>query len=273
MRIFLAENGQKTGPFHPWEVRSRLERGEVTEQMLGWHEGCENWMPLKDLPGLGLLDRAEDPIPPPLPEDSAAGDGESNHRERRGMLYPDVEPPRPWSRFLARSMDSMIWFTFCVAFLRVTGQPVVPFLLNPIQLLIAYSLMALPEAICLSVFGTTPGKALLGLRVLTKGGEGLPTPAVAWQRSLLVLVIGNACYYSLAAVVAWLFHYIGLMKNSSTWWDRKLGLQVRGQTIRPIQIVRFVLFFFALNLLFSAVMGRENLEEWMKIMQQAPGKN
>ena len=273
MRIFLAENGQKTGPFHPWEVRGRLERGELTEQMLGWHEGCENWMPLKDLPALGLQERVEGALPPPLPEEAKGENDPSANRDRRGVLYPDGEPPRPWSRFLARSMDSMIWFTFCVAFLRVTGQPVVPFLLNPLQLLIAYSLMALPEALCLSVFGTTPGKALLGLRVLTKGGESLPAPAIAWQRSLLVLVIGNACYYSLAAVVAWLFHYIGLMRNSSTWWDRKLGLQVRGEPIRPIQIVRFVLFFFALNILFSAVMGRENLEEWMKIMQQAPGKS
>ncbi|MFM7180048.1 MAG: RDD family protein [Verrucomicrobiales bacterium] len=272
MRIFLAENGQKTGPFHPWEVRGRLERGEVTEKILGWHEGCENWMPLKDLPALGLQERSEEPVPPPLPEDFTNRDGAPASGENRNVLYPDGEPPRPWSRFLARSMDLMIWFTICVAFLRIIGQPIVPFLLNPVQLLIAYSLMALPESICLSVFGTTPGKILLGLRVVNKGGGGFPAPAVAWQRSLLVLVIGNACYYSLAAMVAWLFHYVGLMRNSSTWWDRKLGLQVRGEPIRPIQIIRFVLFFFALNLLFSAVMGRENLEEWMRIIQQAPGR-
>jgi magnesium-transporting ATPase (P-type) len=169
-------------------------------------------------------------------------------------------------------MDSMIWAAILFAFLRIIGQPIVPFLLNPVQVLIARALMTLPEALCLSIFGTTPGKALLGLRVRTMGGEGLPTPAVAWQRSLLVLVVGNA-FYTIFAVAAWVYHYTGLMRTSSTWWDRKLGLQVRSEPLYPIHIIRFALFLFAVMLLLVSVTGRENLEdmeEWMKTMHQAP---
>lgn len=274
MRIFLAENSQKTGPFDPWEVRGRLERGEITPEMLGWHEGCETWVRLKDLPALGMLDRPDDHMPPPLPlPDEATGKSRELNPasgSQADLLYPDGELPRPWSRFLARFMDMLIWLTLCVAFLRLAGQPIVAFLLSPLQMLLAHALMVVPEAICLSVFGTTPGKALLGLRVQAKGGDGLPAAALAWKRSLLVFAIGNAFYYSFVAVAAWVYHYIGLMRDSSTWWDRQLGLQVRGAPIRSIQIVRFVLFFTALNIIFSAVIGQENMEEWLRLMRMGP---
>lgn len=267
MRIFLAENGQKTGPFHPWEVRGRLERGEITEQLLGWHEGCEKWLPLKELPALGLQERTAEPQPPPLPEIFPPNEPTSDTSNRQKVLYPDGEPPRPWARLFARGVDFLIWFTVCVAFLRVTGQPVVPFLMDPYRFFIACVLIAVPEAICLSIFGATPGKLMLGLSVRTKGGESLPAAVTAWQRALLVFALGNACF-SIFAVAAWVFHYISLMKFNSTWWDRKLGLQVRGQPIGPGHIIRLVLFLFALNIIFGLILGPQNLEDLRKFNEQ-----
>lgn len=275
MRIFLAENGQKTGPFDPWEVRGRLDRGEVTPRTLGWHEGCENWMPLKDLPALGLAARDNSPgSPPPLPDDHRESTGsppDESHTPPPQTSYPDADDlPRPWSRFLARMMDMMIWFVLCLAFVRITGNSLVGFVTDPVQMLVAHVLMVVPEALCLSIFGTTPGKALLGLRVEKSGSGGPPERSVAWQRALVVLGFGNGFYLSYLAVAAWIYHYVGLMRSNSTWWDRKLGLRLRGSQIHPIQIIRFILAFFAINMLFGLIMGQENAEEWMRILREGP---
>ena len=46
MEIWLIEDKQRTGPFQDYEVRERIERGEVTGETMAWHKDQQDWLPL-----------------------------------------------------------------------------------------------------------------------------------------------------------------------------------------------------------------------------------
>ena len=52
MRIYWIEDKKKHGPISVPEVISRVQMGELSPTTKAWHKGCEQWMPLKDLPAL-----------------------------------------------------------------------------------------------------------------------------------------------------------------------------------------------------------------------------
>ena len=49
MKIFLALDDLKAGPFTIFQVEEKLRSNEVSESTLGWYEGLEKWAPLRDL--------------------------------------------------------------------------------------------------------------------------------------------------------------------------------------------------------------------------------
>lgn len=257
MRIFLAENGLKTGPFLPWEVRSRVERGEVGMDTLGWHEGCEVWIPLRDLPALGITARG-------LPGgEETAGAGE----------VPSMSSPvavaataagmdaraRPWQRFAARMFDLIFWFTLIALAMEPFGGGFVNVLTQPAWIVGSQLLMVLGEATCLALFGTTPGKALLGLRVVAKGGASAPMAfSPALQRALLVYAVGSPTYLpGYITVCAWIFHHVSLTKHGASWWDRRLGSEVHGSPATWRRSVVFFLCFLALEAALNLLAGDE----------------
>lgn len=258
MLIFLAENGQKTGPFQTWEVRSRLERKEITLETLAWHEGCESWIPLNKLPALGLANRTEESPPPPLPE--------MTPEPERGMPR-DATPtgmdtrPRPWLRLLARLMDQGLLTLILACIVRALGYKFSTFLLNPGWALSMPLIMLVMEAFCLHHFGTTPGKALLGMRVVCMGSSANPPPLpVAFQRSMLVVAIGHLLYLDpFLTVGAWIFHYIGLMRHRRVWWDRKLGLDIAGRPLTMRMVLQFILVWLVVHFVTINVVGEEDL--------------
>ena len=49
MEWYYAEGPLKVGPVSEEELESRLAKGVITRTTLVWHEGMENWKPLRDL--------------------------------------------------------------------------------------------------------------------------------------------------------------------------------------------------------------------------------
>ncbi|MCA9291696.1 MAG: SPFH domain-containing protein [Phycisphaerales bacterium] len=60
----LAVGGQAAGPFALDEIRTRIQRREVTKETLAWKTGMAAWVPAGEVPDLRPL---FDAVPPPLP--------------------------------------------------------------------------------------------------------------------------------------------------------------------------------------------------------------
>lgn len=109
--------------------------------------------------------------------------------EKEEWLERDTpEPVRaPWLRIFARLFDyllyAMVWIVlvlFCHRIFGLTGKTLV---IGAISSVMVALLMAfLVEPICLHLFGATPGKLLLGLRVNYDLGGHIPMD-MAWARS------------------------------------------------------------------------------------------
>ncbi|OYU99182.1 MAG: hypothetical protein CFE26_26150, partial [Verrucomicrobiales bacterium VVV1] len=76
MDFWLIRNGEKTGPLPDYEIRSKIESGDLGPDDPAWSDGMPNWVPLKTIALFSeLFERpieiAEpDPTnfsPPPLP--------------------------------------------------------------------------------------------------------------------------------------------------------------------------------------------------------------
>lgn len=46
MNVWIVIDGERQGPIADYEVRRRISAGEFTRDTVGWHEGCQEWMPL-----------------------------------------------------------------------------------------------------------------------------------------------------------------------------------------------------------------------------------
>lgn len=88
-------------------------------------------------------------------------------------------------------------------------------------------LAALPlEAVAIGLSGFTPGRALLGLRVVNRSGKA-PGLNIGWQRAGRVALLGQAFLIMPFNLVAYGIAFAGLVGNGRTHWDRALDLSIR----------------------------------------------
>ncbi len=62
--VFIAVDGQQTGPFKMDKILAMIAQGEITKETLVWKKGMDNWLPAGEAPGVSGM--FED-TPPPLP--------------------------------------------------------------------------------------------------------------------------------------------------------------------------------------------------------------
>ncbi len=217
-----------------------------------------------DLPGEGSrasLRRADGE------EDDYMDDTTAEHEPAEGLVAT-IEA-RPWTRFLARGFDAVLWMFVAVLLAKATGigLDTVNGLMK-MQFLF-FALFVAADTVLVSAFGTTPGKALLGLHVIPGHGQGGSILiGAAFRRAFLVFTLGNALmlviYFTAAA---WVFHYIDLMRRQSTYWDRRLDLAVASVPVSPAR----TLLFAGLIALFTLSIGFLAGEDMQLVMKEMQG--
>ncbi|MEM6280345.1 MAG: RDD family protein, partial [Verrucomicrobiota bacterium] len=254
MEFYLSIDDQKEGPVTLFKVREWAESGRVDKSTLGWHKGMEEWQPIGEISALeGLFPEANTeeeiveppPIPttPPRPVDSPSAEAPSpnvvveaadfNAGERRPFLrfaarmfdytfvavlvflFSDVEFPQPgpgetFADLLARYMEQM-------------QQPEAVLLAR--TQLIALIVWQLLEGILIHMFGTTPGKALLGIRVVQESGANLPIGR-SIGRSFYVYVLGAGFYQFPFILIGGIFSFFRLSGTGKCLWDQHLQTKV-----------------------------------------------
>lgn len=141
-------------------------------------------------------------------------------------------------RLFARMVDYM-------AFVSVI-EFVVP---NPSWLAIwwCWLVWVLIESVCISMFGTTPGKYLFSLRITSRDEKPLSFQK-ALSRSFRVWLFGLAGGVPLVSLVTMGFAFARFKEKGITVWDERTGTLFVHERIVPLRIALGVLIVVALAL-------------------------
>ncbi len=272
MEIYLQKPGLGNGPFMVFQIREFLSDGKLTTEDIIWHDGMPDWLPIKQAESLQHLlppeMRADAPKLAPRPsvdataaepereaEVQAAGDAlpakkaaaaESLEEMARLRSVVRLRHGVAWRRFWARLTDLSLFtvLVWCAGLqFGVLGYYELAVELAPFSLgmessflkAVVFILWVLAESLLLNTVGTTPGKALLGIRVVDENGNR-PSMPMALKRSLGVCALGVAFGLALASVVTQMISHRRFVMDGTTAWDEWAGssIQVRRPSVLGI---------------------------------------
>ena len=238
MDIWIIRDGEKIGPIHDFDVRRKIEDGELPAATPAWHEGLAAWKPLVEI---DLFTR-EFELPstprapaPPLPE---------NPPESERPPPPPLPPPTFYRRrFWARWFDLSLYAGFWWLGLWAAGRDIGSALLNPWVMFLQYIPWFVLETLLLHHLATTPGKWLLGLQVTNNDGSRLDLSA-ATRRSLRVMFTGIGFGWGLLAVFCQALSLFTARRLGTTLWDHAGGHRVTAGPLDPFRVIALVFLFF-----------------------------
>jgi len=255
MEIWLVQNGARTGPFAPYDIEGRITRGELEVTQPAWHDGMAAWATLGDMPAFAaVFARAQEAEAEPAAEFS-----------KRHAPAPARAEPLLVRRFLARWFDlnliNLLWW----GTLALAQQDLTKVYLNKWLLLAPLVPWLFLEALMLRRFGTTPGKALLGLWVTNLDGTRLSLHQ-ALLRTMRVLSLGVGLtipvfMWICQAVTGWLTWRMG-----SALWDLAPGHRVNQSPPRGWRILAFGLVLLGVLQVTGMIMMPVLLEVFGKEM-------
>lgn len=201
---YYVRDGQRVGPQTREELEALFATGQLLPDTPVWSPGMAGWTPAHRTAEFGSL-RGEGHAAVPVPEALAS--------------------PHPWHRWLARILD-VGCFGGLMGMVVGTVAPDVFLGANDIALnLMLLALWVPVETLLISAYGTTPGKALLRIRVTDADGYSL-APGTALERSFQVWMRGLGFGVPVVSLVTMVLSYNRLEKQGSTAWDDALGVRV-----------------------------------------------
>jgi uncharacterized RDD family membrane protein YckC len=152
--------------------------------------------------------------------------------------------PRPWRRWFARLLDTTL-AALALGILIGIAAPDSEFFENNVgATLIVLAAWLLVETFLLAMFGTTPGKALMNIRLSHVDGHTL-TLQQAFGRSCRVWFFGMGAGLPIANLVMMVLAYRRLMRDGATSWDRGAGLVITHGQLGAGRVAAITLFAIA----------------------------
>ncbi|MDM0113850.1 RDD family protein [Variovorax sp. J22R133] len=204
---------ERKGPVSAAQLEQLLRAGTIDFDTWVWRSGHEDWLVLWDVAELAYL---QESTPPALP-------GESARARVRTMPLAG-----PWRRCCARLLDVALLSIpagfllgaalalLAPSFADWVGSPdpgtrlALGFMLVPLALL--------TEAVVFGLFGTTPGKFLFGIRIVTASGA-CPGFTQYLKRTLALYWRGMALSLPLVSLITMLDEYRRVRNGQSASYD------------------------------------------------------
>ncbi|MGJ8633810.1 MAG: RDD family protein [Luteolibacter sp.] len=265
MEVWLIRNGTKSGPFPDYEIRGRIEQGDLEGDVRAWHEDLPEWTEL----GKIEIFRKEfervnsEAVPPPLPkelperaESEVPKKETDSEKAGKGILV---------RRFFARWLDLALYSAFWWLGMYLVGKDIGGLLSNPASLL--FLTMYVPwfafEALLIQKFGRTPGKWLMGLRVVSDDGSGLEFKESVW-RSIRVMVAGVGFGFWILPLLCQTMSWFTARRIGKPIWDYLGKHKVVSEKLNPFRVIGLIVIFFAAAHLQMAVRGPHEQEIMLK---------
>lgn len=236
---FYILDGQQHGPVEEEEIADMITSGKLSLDGLVWTDGLPQWTVLRDIENFVPQDSLPPPIvqPPPMP---------------RGGFIPSGPQARPWVRFFARTIDMFLFSMFAGFILGIVYESASK--LNDYALGFIFTFgYIFVEPIMLSTWGTTPGKALLNVRLRGQDGDKL-SYSDGMNRAFQVWLKGLGAGIPIVALFTQVAAYNRLRNEGKTTWDRDGHFLYSHQDISPVRIMGTVLVFVGFAVLF--VLGK-----------------
>lgn len=275
MDYYLSIKGEKQGPYSIFKVSELIESEEASEDTLVWHIGLDGWKPLNEVPSLENLfehvksneeaDSEEEPVVvPPLPTEIPDAPAKEGFADR--ALATQVRPfVRFWARMFDYTLVSVIVFLISDVAMpqpidgesaRELFERYLAEMQKPEALVLArtqfFAMIGwhFLEGILLHVFGTTPGKALFGIKVRQMDGSRLQ-PLKSVGRSFYIYLLGVGFYQVPFILIGMIFSFFRLMSTGGCLWDQHLGAKVEYAKLGGVRIMLAIGAFFVLIMLQS----------------------
>lgn len=229
-----------------------LLKKEIGPTTLVWHEGRDNWKPLSEFEALANLLHS---MPPDLPPSEPA---------HQVLSLPLATP---WRRFSARHIDMFLLYLPVTFGGSIVLRQYVPSFADWIQqsasemlwAIFTFPVALLVEAMIFGVVGTTPGKALLGVKVNTIRGERPSFSAYA-RRLAGVYRHGLAAAIPLVHLFAMSHQYGRLKRGQVAEYDQGM-FSVSASPLgfwRPVAAVILVLSMLTGHVLLTQIPAFQN---------------
>ena len=179
-----------------------------------------------------------------------------------GVEAWNAAPERPWSRLFAKIFDIAFFMSVSKAFfyalfyvlsaeqaLRVhSGTLAMDLSYEGAGYIIAAAIFwPMVEAVSATLFGTTPGKAMLGIRLIDMRGRNLRLwPSI--KRSYGAFVLGLGLLLPLVPLATASWSYRRLKRTGENYWDRYAGACVRSRPVPRWRWAMLFLFLFFISL-------------------------
>lgn len=244
MDYWVSINGEKKGPLKEWDVKELIESEVLTESGLIWHKDQENWSKVGDNPSFKhVFEKLK--TPPPLEEDPEEEAGEATPA-------PPIQVPVTQNHFwvrrgFAKVFDLMLYVGIFFILSNLSGYR---FGLDPelqwMEIIKLFPFFFL-EAYLLKAFGITPGKWILGLRVVPLDGF----PKLNYEKSLFRsggswffgMALGFAPFFIISMIVS----YLTAGKRGHTTWDIIGKTKViSSRPVMPSSVASYIISAFAL---------------------------
>jgi uncharacterized RDD family membrane protein YckC len=237
MDIWIIREGEKIGPIHDFDVRRKINDGELSEETPAWHEGLDAWKSLVEIDLFRReFDLRSEPVSEPVTEETAPPRSSTTPPPLPGKTFYGR---RFWARWLDLSLYSGVWWLG----MWIAGQDIGAALSNPWIMFLKYVPWFALEAVLLHRFGTTPGKWILGLQVVNLDQSRLDL-AQSTRRSLRVLFTGIGFGWDLLAIFCQAMSYFVAKKLGTPLWDHSGGHRVEVKPMKPWRVVALTLLFF-----------------------------
>lgn len=249
---YYANEGQQIGPIDEPEFLDLIAAGGITRETQVWTEGLEQWVPAGDVEG--LIPSVADGLPeqsfqhyafPETVTDTSPPVDKGQAKAHKAQVKAQT-----WNRYWARLIDfCAICFCggFIIAILFPSGIAMSDALFGVIMLFVYVFI----EAAMLSSWGTTPGKALLRIRLRKDDGSKL-LYGEALNRSFKVWLKGEGFGIPLINFITNIIAYKRLMKNGITSWDEEGGFTVSHKKVGFFRNLVAILIIFLVVLLNAA---------------------
>jgi hypothetical protein len=226
---YYGSEGERTGPFTKQQVEDLVEEGVLTLESEVYSEVLGQWIQVVNIDEPGPMIREHD-------LEDIVHEGEETRA-------------RPWVRFFARGID-YIFFSLFLGI--VSGLLRVPYFnTSPlIGFLFMIFIWSFVEAGFLMSWGTTPGKAILGVWVRKTNGHKL-TYGEGLSRAFSVWLLGMGAGLPLVMIVTWIVACVKLSNNKVTSWDRRGRIVVHHKNVNWLRILITVIIYVAYGALIN----------------------
>lgn len=262
MKIWLLENGEKSGPFESFVVRERIDSGELKADTQSWYPGADGWGPLSEIPQFKSLFEAEveDLVtPPPVPQ---ATTNQAILRKAIAEERAKAPPIHLTRRLFARIHDCILYMTLIFIVFKERALKVMDSesMMPLLGIGLAYVIL---DGIMTHLWKSSPGKFLLGMRVTDAVGYAIPLK-FALLRSLRVWILGLGMWvmWPFSLLISWFMS----RRLGYFLWDLPKRYRIVARPFSGLHVMAYTASIFTMNLLFTIAMPQQVIEE----IQQRP---